>query len=233
MDKNIQEKIEKAIKESLPSQVGEVLKSELERIPKLEKQLEEALRLIAQKDGDIKKLNATVYEQDQQIKKHQDLDARAKKVAEEERNLQIEKLQYQLEAEKQKIAKLKEERTALISPYVDVVPPGIEIVDESTFKLMLSGAKSAHEQAIKDREEAEAKRKQEEEEERRRQEEERVLNSRRLAIAQYRDFFDEQVDLKTMSEKEFLDYKDLLTGRKVDYDKKQEEIRKKRGQGQG
>lgn len=102
MDKQTQEKIEKAIKESLPSQVGEVLKQELERIPKLEHQLKVSEDSINDKLVTIRRLEDKVNELQHLENKARSLELKEAALEKGERDLKIRELEYQLNSEKDK-----------------------------------------------------------------------------------------------------------------------------------
>lgn len=104
MEKNdeLNKKIEDAIKDSMPSKVGDELKKLLEqgkndaaKVIQLTNQniyLSRTIDLLNNKINDYAKLD----------QRNATLEAREKKVAEDERQIELKTLQYQLEAEKSK-----------------------------------------------------------------------------------------------------------------------------------
>lgn len=102
MDNSTQEKINKAIKESLPSQVGEILKTELERIPKLENQLKELNDLVIDKNNTIKRLESKLKELEYLEGRERVIDSKEKALEKAERDLKIKELEYKLNSETEK-----------------------------------------------------------------------------------------------------------------------------------
>jgi hypothetical protein len=101
-DEKTKEKIEKAITESLPAQVGETLRKELERIPKLEAEVKRLTNDYSLTSHEVVRLQQENQKLREEISKHSLLDQREKVISEKERNLKIEELAYQLQAEKDK-----------------------------------------------------------------------------------------------------------------------------------
>lgn len=102
LDEQTNAKIQKAITESLPAQVGETLRKQLELIPILEKQLESSKTSISGLEKNVIQLKEERSELALELSKHQALDVREKIVSERERNSKLEELKYQLDAEKEK-----------------------------------------------------------------------------------------------------------------------------------
>lgn len=104
MEKNdeLNKKIEDAIKDSMPSKVGDELKKLLEQGKN------DAVKVI-QLNNEITDLKKNLHSQLTKLQEYAKLDernatleAREKKVAEDERQIELKTLQYQLEAEKAK-----------------------------------------------------------------------------------------------------------------------------------
>lgn len=99
----------------------------------------------------------------------------------EDKLSEIEKYYENLEAER--IAKIKEERIANLSQYTDIVPQGIETMQDDVFDAYLNAQKSAYEARIEAERKAEAERIAKEKEEREEQERIRRENERLKAEA--------------------------------------------------
>lgn len=97
----LNKKIQAAIKESLPSQVGEELQKLLEQ-GKTDAQTVKTLTANGEKNTQtISELNARISEYQKLDERNSQLEAREKAAEELERKIQIEKLTYQLTAEKE------------------------------------------------------------------------------------------------------------------------------------
>ena len=104
MDKEqeLQNEIAEAIKKNLPAQVGNALQEELKELQTLRKLYEtekkistERLERLGEKDQELRRMGEIIAE-------HDDLTSRANKLEEELNRFEVEKLKYQLEAEKDK-----------------------------------------------------------------------------------------------------------------------------------
>jgi uncharacterized protein YdcH (DUF465 family) len=102
LDETTKAKIEKAITESLPAQVGEVLRKQLERIPILEANNEKLEYKWEEACKQIKELNSENSKYREIISKHGQLDHREAEINKMERFFEVEQLKYQLQAEKEK-----------------------------------------------------------------------------------------------------------------------------------
>lgn len=102
MDRDLELKIGKAIEESLPAQVGAQLKKQLELIPSLQKEVEDLSDRNKILKEDLVVANKMIEELKSELSKHEKLYQREYAIDKAERNLEIEKLKYQLESEKQK-----------------------------------------------------------------------------------------------------------------------------------
>jgi hypothetical protein len=102
LDETTKAKIEKAITESLPAQVGEVLRKQLERIPILEANNERIDLQWEEACQQIKELNKEINKYKEIISKHGQLDNREVEISKKERFFEVEQLKYQLQAEKDK-----------------------------------------------------------------------------------------------------------------------------------
>ena len=98
----IEKDLQESIKKNLPAQIGEELRLVLI------KGKEDAAKLVIAEDKNVE-LNKTINVQQEQIRQLNeklslagDIDAREKAVAEAERNIKIEKLEYQLKSEQDK-----------------------------------------------------------------------------------------------------------------------------------
>lgn len=121
--------------------------------------------------------------------------------------------------EKEKLAKLNEERIAQIAPYVeDTTGLDLSGMEEDVFEAYLSTKKAKFEAAL-----AEQKRIEEE-----RLENERLdalENKRRFEVAPFAQFLESEPDYRNMTDKAYSDLKNSLLKAKKDHDKAQEEIR--------
>jgi hypothetical protein len=98
----MENEFQEIIKKNLPAQVGEALKTRLEIADSAEKQIPALME-------QIEKLKTTVKDQDKRIISQNELDEKlhqqktqAEQLLEDKRNLEVEKLKIQLEAEKDK-----------------------------------------------------------------------------------------------------------------------------------
>lgn len=137
----------------------------------------------------------------------------------EESLAQVEK--FQELREKQRIEKLTQERTEMVSQYVNAVPDGIGTMTEEVFNAFLSGCKKQYE----DRMEAERLQKEAEAE----AERIRKLNEERgKAIRPLWNFLtneEAELSLGEMTDQQFQELSNVLTERKAEHDAKMEEQR--------
>ena len=102
MNQELELKLQNAIKESLPQQVGEELKKVLEKAKKDEEELRIAKNSIISLEADVKGLKDVLEKYKQFGNRNAALDAREKELNEKERSLKIEELEYKLNSEKEK-----------------------------------------------------------------------------------------------------------------------------------
>jgi len=102
MNAKLDKRIHDAIKENLPQQVGETLQKELAKIPEYEKELILLTNKTNDQDKRILKMEGMLSDKDKQISKFYNLEAKGTELKEKEFALKVEKLEYQLEAEKSK-----------------------------------------------------------------------------------------------------------------------------------
>lgn len=102
MDKELESKISKAISESLPAQLGEELRKQLELIPVLKNEVEQLMERNKSLRSDLDAANEKLTKAKEEISKHAHLSLREKEIKESETRFEIAKLNYQLEAEKDK-----------------------------------------------------------------------------------------------------------------------------------
>jgi len=101
--------------------------------------------------------------------------------------------------EKQRIEKLKQDRIELISPYMESHPVGLELLNEETFQIMLSGAKATHAQKLEAIRIAEEQRIEKEKIEKLHHERREMM----LPIRQFWPTEDKNPDFGSMSQKDF------------------------------
>lgn len=102
MNQELELKLQNAIKESLPQQVGEELKKVLEKAKKDEEDLKIARNSIICLEADVKSLKTEIEKYQKFDNRNAVLDAREKEINEKERSLKIEELEYKLNSEKEK-----------------------------------------------------------------------------------------------------------------------------------
>lgn len=121
--------------------------------------------------------------------------------------------------EKERIAKLQEERAGLLKEYVDMVPDNLGIMESDVWEPYFESKKNAYLERKKELERIEAERMENERLD-------RLATERRIEVAGYSQFVTESKDLRNMDEKEYSEYLQSLVSAKSDYESKQEEIRK-------
>lgn len=102
MDKELELKISKAITESLPAQLGEELRKQLELIPSLQNEVNQFIERNNFLRFDLDAAREKLTKAQEEISKHAHLSVREKAIQDAERKFEIEKLTYQLAAEKDK-----------------------------------------------------------------------------------------------------------------------------------
>lgn len=102
MDKELESKISKAIAESLPAQLGEELRKQLELIPVLKNEVEQLMEQNNFFRSDLNAAREKLIKDQEEISKNAHLSLREKEIIDLETRFEIAKLNYQLEAEKDK-----------------------------------------------------------------------------------------------------------------------------------
>lgn len=110
MEKQFKEIIEK----NLPKQVGDTLRKRLELCDDLEKKVVDLADEIEAMSDEIDKKSNEIREMNAVILKDNDLDAKEKRLNKVESELEIDKLSYQLESEKDKTIFAKEVALGLV-----------------------------------------------------------------------------------------------------------------------
>jgi hypothetical protein len=123
--------------------------------------------------------------------------------------------------EKQRLEKLREERLALISPYMENPPLGLDLINEDTFHIMLTGAKKAHEDRIEAERIAEELRLEKERIEKLHHERRELM----LPIYQFWPGSEKNPDFGNISDKEFKKFMSDAKKSKEIYDQEQARIR--------
>lgn len=113
-EQDLQLAITEAIEKSLPKQVGEVLQSELQELARLRVENEKLLKEVTDRELLINDQRNLLATQKEELAKHDDLDRRVKKIEEQENKQVIERLQYQLDAEKNKTEFAKDVSMGLV-----------------------------------------------------------------------------------------------------------------------
>jgi trichohyalin len=134
---------------------------------------------------------------------------------------EIEKYQERKEAER--LAKLNEERVALVAPYVeDVTGLNIAFMEDDVFQAYLTAKKNAYEAKI-----AEAKRVEDErlENERIEREEMELSQKRQIELRPYYGYIDVDYNLRKMPEDEYQDVLSEVKAKKENHEAEQEKIR--------
>lgn len=98
----MKEEIEEIIMKNLPAQVGETLKKTLQKAEQDEKLVKNLNEKLSEKNAYIKDLENLIEDYKAFDGRNSELEEREKSVSEQERNLKITTLEYQLESEKQK-----------------------------------------------------------------------------------------------------------------------------------
>lgn len=98
----MEQELKQLIEKNLPAQVGQVLQ---ERLLKADRDAAEVERLKMQLDGEVKEkvdLQVRLLHQDEVLQLEKDTKERLDDIKERERELDLERLKYQLEVEKEK-----------------------------------------------------------------------------------------------------------------------------------
>jgi hypothetical protein len=99
---SLEKEIADSIKKNLPQQVGDVLKQRLEQADKDAKKAEELSDKLIERNKEVEELEATIRDYKQFDLRNGLLDSREKELITERNSLELEKLKYQLQAEKDK-----------------------------------------------------------------------------------------------------------------------------------
>lgn len=110
---DLKQKIQEAIEKDLPKQVGESLQKRLAEADQLEAQNKTLIDTKTSNEATIRGLESRIAEYQKFDERNAALELREKAVADKERNLKIETLEYQLAAEKEKTAHAKEVNNGL------------------------------------------------------------------------------------------------------------------------
>jgi len=121
--------------------------------------------------------------------------------------------------EKQRLEKLKADRLALISPYMETPPLGLDLINEDTFQIMLLGAKKSHEDRMEAERMAEESRIEAERIKKLHHERRELM----LPVYQFWPGVEKNPDFGLMTNKEFLKFQSEASKSKDAYD--QEQIR--------
>ena len=100
MDSTLDKEIKEAIAKNLPTQVGEVLQTQLARLEKLEADIISKDNLNRRINDDLQQANSDLDLCRSTLEKHDSLDLRETLLAERERNIKIKELELELKAEK-------------------------------------------------------------------------------------------------------------------------------------
>lgn len=99
---NLNKEIKKLAEQHLPKQVGDVLQKRLKRANEIEFELQELSELLIKKNDKINELTSIVSKINDLKIFEDSLKAKEKELNNLERNLELEKLKYQLESERDK-----------------------------------------------------------------------------------------------------------------------------------
>jgi hypothetical protein len=106
--------IQNIIKKNLPAQVGETLKKRLEQADIDASELKNYKEAVIGRDKTITELTKKIEEYKQFDVRNANIDAREVAVKEEERNMKVKNLEYQLQAEKEKTVLIREVTMGLV-----------------------------------------------------------------------------------------------------------------------
>jgi hypothetical protein len=98
----LEKELQESIKKNLPQQVGDVLKQRLEQADKDAKKVEELVEIVASLNQDVMEANEKIETYKEFDLRNGLLDSREKELKGERNSLDLEKLRYQLQSEKDK-----------------------------------------------------------------------------------------------------------------------------------
>lgn len=110
----MEEKFKKIIEESLPAQVGTVLKTRLEQAERDAIEVKRLAEVSGEKDIKIKQLEEEIRKYMKFDERNSNLDTREKTLDEQEKELKIKTLEYKLESEQDKTKFAKEVALGLV-----------------------------------------------------------------------------------------------------------------------
>ena len=129
-----------------------------------------------------------------------------------------EKEEYVEILEQRRKEEVRAERWELLSPYMDAEIPGLDIMTESTFNIVLNGAKVD----FKQREEEKARTEEVRLENERK---DKLMNDRDFILRPFHSFFDKTPDLREATHEEFNEFLDVLKAKKKEKEDADEKVR--------